>query len=150
MKESWRLQNELVRLNLDTNSKYRNSYRYRYIPSDVYNMYLLLFQLKKQKQWQPSSNKHTSHSEKWEVCVQSCPALCDPMDCSLPGSSAHGILQARTLEWVTIFYSREFSQPGDRTSISCVSCAGRRILYHCATWEALGCWCLMLASNTIF
>ena len=35
--------------------------------------------------------------------AQSCPTLCDPMDCSLPGSSLHGILQARVLEWVAIF-----------------------------------------------
>ena len=38
--------------------------------------------------------------------LQSCPALCDPMDCSLPGSSVHGILQAGILEWVTVPYSR--------------------------------------------
>ena len=37
--------------------------------------------------------------------AQSCPTLCDPMDCSLPGSSVHGILQARTLEWVSISFS---------------------------------------------
>ena len=37
--------------------------------------------------------------------AQSCPALCDPMDCSLPGSSAHGIFQARVLEWVAIAFS---------------------------------------------
>ena len=37
--------------------------------------------------------------------LQSCPTLCDPMDCSLPGFSVHGILQARTLEWVTISFS---------------------------------------------
>ena len=37
--------------------------------------------------------------------LQSCPTLCDPMDCSLPGFSAHGILQARTLEWVAISFS---------------------------------------------
>ena len=36
---------------------------------------------------------------------QSCPTLCDPMDCSLPGCSVHGILQARTLEWVAISFS---------------------------------------------
>ena len=51
------------------------------------------------------------------VCVlvaQSCPTLSDPMDCSLPpGSSVHGILQARTLEWVAISFSRESSQPRD-------------------------------------
>ena len=37
--------------------------------------------------------------------VQLCPTLCDPMDCSLPGSSIHGIFQARILEWVAISFS---------------------------------------------
>ena len=41
-----------------------------------------------------------------------CPTLCDPMDCSLPVSSVHGILQARILEWVAIFFSRDLSDPG--------------------------------------
>ena len=49
-----------------------------------------------------------------------------PMDCSLPGSSVHGILQARILEWVAICFSRRSSQPRDRTHDSCSSCiAGR-------------------------
>ena len=39
--------------------------------------------------------------------AQSCPTLCDPMDCSLPGSSIHGVLQARILEWVAICFSSE-------------------------------------------
>ena len=43
--------------------------------------------------------------------AQSCPTLCDPMDCSLPGSSVHGILRARVLEWVAISFSRGSSQP---------------------------------------
>ena len=55
---------------------------------------------------------------------QLCPTLCDPMDCSLPGSSVHGIFQARVLEWVVISFSRESSQPRDRTQVSCT--AGRR------------------------
>ena len=54
------------------------------------------------------------------VCVcglvaQSCPTLCDPLDCSLPGSSVHGILQARILEWVTISFSRASSLSRDQT-----------------------------------
>ena len=56
------------------------------------------------------------------VCVlvtQSCPTLCNPMDCSLPGSSVHEIFQARILEWVAISFSRGSSQPKDRTRISC-------------------------------
>ena len=51
--------------------------------------------------------------------LQSCPILCDPVDCSLPGSSVHGILQAGTLEWVAM-PSRGSSQPRDQTSISYV------------------------------
>ena len=62
--------------------------------------------------------------------------LCDPMNCSLPGSSGHGILQARILEWVAISYSKGSSQPRDPTHVSCASCIGRQILYHCTTWEA--------------
>ena len=54
---------------------------------------------------------------------QSYPILCDPVDCSSPGSSVHGILQARILEWVTISFSRESSLPRDPTQISCT--AGR-------------------------
>ena len=52
-------------------------------------------------------------SEKKESEVaQSCPTLCNTMDCSLPGSSIHGIFQARVQEWVAIFFSRGFSNPG--------------------------------------
>ena len=42
----------------------------------------------------------------------SCPALCDPMDYSLPGSSIHGIFQAKILEWVAISFSRDLPNPG--------------------------------------
>ena len=56
------------------------------------------------------------------MCTQSYLTLCDPMDCSPPGSTVHRILQA-ILEWVAIFSSRESSQPRDRTCISCT--AGR-------------------------
>ena len=55
--------------------------------------------------------------------AQSCPILCNPMDCSLPGSSVHEILQARILEWEAIPFSRESAQPKDRTWVSCF--AGR-------------------------
>ena len=54
--------------------------------------------------------------------LQSCPALCYPMDCSPPGSSVHGILQARILEWVAMSFSRGSYWPRARTHISCVSC----------------------------
>ena len=50
--------------------------------------------------------------------AQSCPTHCNPMNCSLPSSSVHGILQARILEWVAISFSRGSSQPRDRTQVS--------------------------------
>ena len=68
--------------------------------------------------------------------AQSCPTLCNPMDCSLPGSTAHGIFQARILKWVAISYSKGSSWPKDQTHIFCVFCIGRWVLYHCTTWEA--------------
>ena len=53
------------------------------------------------------------------LVTQSCLTLCDPVDCSRPGSPVHGILQVRILEWVAIPFPRRFSQPRDRTRISC-------------------------------
>ena len=68
------------------------------------------------------------------VHTQSCLTFYDSMDYSQPGSSDHGILQARILEWVAIFSSRRSSQPRDQTHVSFVSCLGRWILYHCRFW----------------
>ena len=53
--------------------------------------------------------------------AQSCPTLCDPMDCSPPGSTVHGILQAKVLEWVASSFSRGSSWPRDRTQVSHIS-----------------------------
>ena len=64
------------------------------------------------------------------VYVQSCLTLCDPMDCSSPVSSAHGISEAGTLEWVAISFSRGSSQPRDQTRVSYISRIGRWILYQ--------------------
>ena len=61
-------------------------------------------------------------------------ALCNPMDCSLPGSSVHGILQARILKWIAIPVSRGHFHPRDRTWVSCI--AGRFFIIW-ATREAL-------------
>ena len=67
--------------------------------------------------------------------VQSCPTLCDPMDCGLPGSSVHGIFLARILEQVAVSVSRRSSQPRDGTLVShivgscfyCLSHQGSRV-----------------------
>ena len=67
------------------------------------------------------SNKCSKYSIKMKVLVaQSCVTLCNPMDYSLPGSSAHGILQVRLLEWVVIPSSRGSSQPKHQTPVSCI------------------------------
>ena len=65
-------------------------------------------------------------SESESEAAQSCLTLCDPMDCSLPSSSIHGILQARILEWVAISFSRGSSRPRDQTHVSGIN---RWILY---------------------
>jgi len=62
-------------------------------------------------------------SEVKVLVVQLSPTLCNPMDYSPPGSSVHGILQTRILEWVAVPFSRGFSRPRDRTQVSCI--AGR-------------------------
>ena len=64
-------------------------------------------------------------------CVQ---LFCDAMDCSPPGSSVHGILQARILEWVAMPSSRGSSRPRDPTHISCIP---GRFLTTSTTWETL-------------
>ena len=61
-----------------------------------------------------------------------CPTLCDPVDCSPPGSSVHGILQARILEWVAIHFSRASSRSGSQTRIS--------ISWTCQCVLTGGCW----------
>ena len=73
-----------------------------------------------------------SYSITWMVCMclvaQSYLILWDPMDCSPPDSSVHGISQARILEWIAIFFSRGSSQPKDQVTVSCVSCIAGRFL----------------------
>ena len=73
--------------------------------------------------------------------AQSCPTLCNPMDCSLPSSSIHGIFQVRILEWVAISFSRRSSRPRDWTRVS-------RIVGRCFTiwatiakvWDSVTTW----------
>ena len=77
-----------------------------------------------------SSNLTLRNSGLENACVcakslQLCLTLCDPMDQSPSGSSVHGVLQARILEWVAIFFSRGSSWPRDRTH---VSWTGKRIV----------------------
>ena len=59
-----------------------------------------------------NSDSYDKCEKKVKVVTPSCLTLCDPMDCSPPSSSVHGILQARILEWVAIAFFRRSSQPG--------------------------------------
>ena len=67
------------------------------------------------------------------LVAQSCPTLRDPMDCSPPGSSVHGILQDGILEWVVISFSMGSSQPRDQTQVSRIA---DRFFTRWATKEA--------------
>ena len=67
------------------------------------------------------------------VNAHSCLTLCDPMECRPPGSSVHGISQAKILKWVAISFWRGSSQLRDWTPVSGI---GRWVLYHWAAWEA--------------
>ena len=71
------------------------------------------------------------------VCTHSVMSdSCNFMDGSLPGSSVHGLFQVRILEWVAISFSTGSSQLRDQSCMSCISCLGRWILYHCGAWKA--------------
>jgi len=85
--------------------------------------------------WKPEKAKRTRHCTKHIVIVKSLSRVrifCTPMDCSLPGSSVHGISQARTLEWVAISFSRGSSHPRDWI---CVSCLAGGFFTTEAIWE---------------
>ena len=86
-------------------------------------------------QWVLSS--YLFYARVWvHMLTQSHLTLCSSMGCTMPGSSVYGVLQARTLEWFAISFSRWSSPPRDHTLVPYVSCIGRQILYHWATWEA--------------
>ena len=71
----------------------------------------------------PAAGRELTFPLELVISPQSCPILCDPMDCSPPSSSAMGILQARTLDWVAMPSSRGSFQPRDQLQVSCI--AGR-------------------------
>ena len=84
-----------------------------------------------------SADTHEWFVNLTSLCAQLCLTLGDLLDCSPPGSSVHGILQARILEWVAISSSRGSSPSGDRTSVSCVSCIAGGFFTCWAIREAL-------------
>ena len=87
-----------------------------------------------------SSSTSSSHAK----LLQACSTQSNPMNCNPPGSSVHGILQARILEWVTISSSRGSSQPSDQTHISCTE---GRIFTTSIIWKA--CYMCLILSNSL-
>ena len=73
--------------------------------------------------------------------LQSCPTLCDPMNCSPPGSSVHGILLARILKWVAIPFSRGSSQPRGRTHVSITDAMDMNLGKHQELVRDREAWC---------
>ena len=90
--------------------------------------------------WGQGSLRRSDTTVGGEV-AQSCPTFCNPMDCSLPGSSVYGIFQARTLEWVAISFSRGSSRPRDRTQVFCT--AGRLFTIWATQIDIIKSQCLM-------
>ena len=94
-----------------------------------------LFEEKNVFQWEKQRNTY----ECIDMCerdksLQLCPTLCHPIDCSPPGSSVHGILQVRILEWVAVPSSRVSSDPGTKPSSLSLALAGR-FFTTSMTWE---------------
>ena len=113
--------------------------------SNVWTIFKLSICTSMDELWEYYARWDVSHRKintAWCEVAQSCPTLCDPMDYSLPGSSIHGILQARILESVAISSSRGSSWPRDWTHVSYVSWISRQILYCRATAES----CTRMAS----
>ena len=92
----------------------------------IQERWILSFPFHRQENRSPEIFSSLSNSDSC-VHAQLYLTLWDPINCSPPGFSFHGIFQGRILEWVAIFYSRGSSQPGDQT---CISWIGRHVLYH--------------------
>ena len=82
------------------------------------NLVLLVLKLKVKSS--KTSKYIKLFQQSWCLVIPSCPALSNPVDCSPPGTSVHGILQARTLEWVAVPFSRGSTWPREWICIPCV------------------------------
>ena len=125
----------------------RETYFFNWLPFDLHEFFSMFsYDLFSKKQINLKNSRLSVASNRTQLkltwacerklkalVAQSWPTLCDPMDCSPPGSSVHGILQEGTLEWVAIPFSRGSSQPMDWTWVSCI--AGRLFIAW-ATKEA--------------
>ena len=86
--------------------------------------------------WWRNSVLQERHCLQFRSVAQSCPTLCDPMDCSLPGSSVHGILQARILEWVPYCPPRDLLNPGIKPTTLVSPALAGGFFNTSTTWES--------------
>ena len=121
----------------------------KFLPISTYTLYIVLARVHKISIFQSYllivfQNLFNYHSYWWHLCVcsfaQPCLTLCDPMDCSLLGSSVHGILQARMLRWVAMPFSRGSSQPKSRTGSPALQ-ADSLLLSHWGSPLVACCYC---------
>ena len=115
-----------------SSTKWSISVRGQQVPSVQANSRSPCLSLKDSTRHSDSCAPHLVFCREGCVSAQLCLTLCDPMNCSPPGSFVHGILQARVLEWVAIPSSSGSSPTTDSTHVSCIS---RQVLYHWATWK---------------
>ena len=86
------------------------------------------------------TDSYSFTSQLQSVCIhakllQSCLTLCNPMNCSVPGSSVHGILQATILEWVAISFSRDLPDPGIEHESPALQAGFCRLSYQLRAWQ---------------
>ena len=84
-------------------------------------MFFNLFTFSELQHLQCAAASGPHFTRKHSEVAQLCPTLCNPLDCSLPGTSVHGIFQARVLEWIAISFSRGSSRPRNRTRVSSIA-----------------------------
>ena len=119
-----------------TDSVDMNLNKFQEIVKDREAWLVAVHRVTKSQTWLSDWTKKETIDKELLLCVhaQLWLTLCNPLDYSPSGSSVHGIFQARILEWVAISSSRESSWPRDWTQVSWISCIGRQIFCHCATY----------------
>ena len=137
--------------------KFLKRWEYQIIWLASWEIYMQVRKQQLEMDIKKKKKKNWTCNNKWSEVTQSCPILWDPINCSPPGSSIHGIFQARILQWVAISFSSRSSWPRDRTQVShiCKQQTGSKYEkeYHKAvychpayltsmqstSWEMLGC-----------
>ena len=131
-----RVRDDCVQGRLAEKERGKGPWRYKCPSSTCIDSHWLWRGILSARKWQSRSYQFALWACVHMQSLQSCLTLCNPVDCCLPGSSVHGISQARILEWVAMPSSRGSSWSSGQTHISCGSCIAGGFLYCWATVEA--------------